>query len=80
MGITNRLIQSLSIANDKINLKNKDLYNSEILNLIAKLRNDIGEDNLKERAIELLKKEYVESGILQQYQLDDIIRDWIDYI
>ena len=80
MGITNRLIQSLSIANDKINLKNKDLYNSEILNLIAKLRNDTGEDNLKERAIELLKKEYVESGILQQYQLDDIIRDWIDYI
>lgn len=79
VGIANRLIQSLSIANNGVSIKNKDLYKEEILTMIANLRN-ISEDNLKQRSLDLLKEEYINTKILQQYQLDDIINDWIDYI
>jgi len=79
-GINNRLIQSLSIVDKSVSIKNKELYQQEMLNTAARLRDQHGDENLKDILMLELKKIYIDTNILNQHQLDDIIKDWIDYI
>lgn len=79
-GINNRLIQSLSIVDESVDIKNKELYQQEMLNTAARLRNEHGDENLKAILLSELKKNYIDTNILNQHQLDDIVSEWIDYV
>ncbi len=89
-GVRNRLINSISMLNPQVQLKDKDSFNNEMLNKASLIRADLEktmdpnntdfDKKLKENIEDQLKKDYVESGILKQTELDDIKNEWIDYI
>lgn len=84
-GIYNRMINSLHLLDPSVIVKDTNIINQEILNLCSKIRNDYecnnnNEITLKQTIITELNKEYVKTKLLTQIELDNIIKEWIDYI
>lgn len=84
-GVYNRLIDSLHLINPDIVVKNEEILNQEILNKCSKYRIDYEklenqDSSLKIYIMSELNNEYVKTKILKQSELDDIIKDWIDYV
>jgi len=89
-GIFNRIMNSINLLDEDVNIKSYDSLNSEIMNKCIVIRNNLElvldsnsqnfNDKLKENIKEELNKDYIESKILTQNQLDDILKVWIDYI
>lgn len=90
-GIFNRLLNSLNFLDDKVNVKSTNTLNDEMMNKCSRIRqimidNDINEndnnfdDMLKQRIRYELEKDYVDSNIITQEELDNIVNVWIDYI
>ena len=85
-GIFNRLINSINLLDNEVNIKTYDFLNEEIMNKCIAIRNTIDpnisnyEDVLKNKIKIEMSKDYIESKILTQSQLDDILNIWIDHI
>lgn len=88
-GIFNHIINSLNYIDNEVNIKSKDILNIEMMNKCSTLRkelekkniaDDIFDDKLKELIRLELKKDYVDTNILSQIELDNIINSWINYI
>jgi len=84
-GVYNRIIDSLNLLDNSVIVKNKNILNQEILNKSSKIRNDYEnlidpELTLKEYIRYQLNNDYVNTNILKQNELDNIINEWIDYI
>ena len=85
-GIFNRLVNSINLLDPEVNIKSYDFLNEEIMNKCISIRNAL-DDNimnydiiLKNKIRSELNKDYVDSKILTQEQLDDILNIWIDHI
>lgn len=85
-GIFNRVLNSLNYIDTFVNVKSTNVLNDEMMNKCSLIRNTLDEniddfDNkLKEKIREELKKDYVDTNIITQEELNNIINVWIDYI
>jgi hypothetical protein len=85
-GIFNRIINSINLLDNEVNIKTYDFLNEEIMNKCIAIRNTIDpnipnyEDVLKNKIKIEMNKDYIESKILTQSQLDDVLNIWIDHI
>lgn len=89
-GVHNRIVNSLNQLHPNIQIKDRDSINQEMLNKASAIRNNLEktidsndfnfDEKLKEKIKEEFNKDYVNSGILKQDQLNEIIQPWIDHI
>lgn len=85
-GIFNRVLNSLNYIDKDVNVKSTNVLNDEMMNKCSLIRNNLDEneddfDNkLKQKIRSELKKEYVDTNIITQEELNNIINVWIDYI
>jgi len=102
-GIFNRVVNSINMLDENVNIKSSDALNSEIMAkcvaIRSKLETDLDSESdelpaggdsthrrddfdniLKQKIKEELNKDYIESKILTQEQLNDITKIWIDHI
>ena len=85
-GIFNRIINSINLLDINVNIKTYDFLNEEIMNKCIAIRNTIDinipnyEKELKNKIRLEMNKDYVDTNILTQSQLDDILNIWIDNI
>jgi hypothetical protein len=88
-GIFNRIFNSINLLDEDVTLKSYDYLNEEIMNKCAIIRNNFDElDNeennsdtlLKNKIRDEIKKDYVDTKILTQEQLNDMLNIWIDHI
>lgn len=85
-GIFNRLINSINLLDIDVNIKTYDFLNEEIMNKCIAIRNTLETDipnydeELKNKIRLEMNKDYVNTKILTQNQLDDILDIWIDHI
>ena len=86
IGIFNRVLNSLNYVDNFVNVKSTNVLNDEMMNKCSLIRSTLDEnmddfDNkLKEKIREELKKDYVDTNIITQDELNNIINVWIDYI
>ena len=85
-GIFNRVLNSLNYVDNFVNVKSTNVLNDEMMNKCSLIRSTLDEnmddfDNkLKEKIREELKKDYVDTNIITQDELNNIINVWMDYI
>ena len=85
-GIFNRVLNSLNYIDKNVNVKSTTVLNDEMMNKCSLIRSQLDEniddfDNvLKQKIRSELKKDYVDSNIIKQDELNNIINVWIDYI
>ena len=89
-GIFNRLINSINLLDIEVNIKTYDFLNEEIMNKCIAIRNELETDtpnnddenneSLKNKIRLEMNKDYINTKILTQNQLDDILNIWIDHI
>ena len=85
-GIFNRVLNSLNYVDNFVNVKSTNALNDEMMNKCSLIRSNLDEneddfDNkLKRKIMEELKKDYVDTNIITQEELNNIINVWIDYI
>lgn len=85
-GIFNRIMNSINLLDNEVNIKSYDFLNEEIMNKCIAIRNTIDDnipnysDELKNKIKLEMNKDYVNTKILTQGQLDDILNIWIDHI
>ena len=85
-GIFNRIINSINLLDINVNIKTYDFLNEEIMNKCIAIRNTIDinipnyEKELKNKIRLEMNKDYVDTNILTQSQLDDILNIWIEHI
>ncbi len=89
-GVHNRIVNSLNQLHPNIQIKDRDSINQEMLNKASAIRNNLEktidsndfnfDEKLKEKIKEEFNKDYINSGILKQDQLNEIIQPWIDHI
>lgn len=85
-GIYNRIVNSINLLDPDVNIKSYDSLNDEIMNKCIAIRNNLSEDELdnddlfKNKIRSEMKLDYVDSNILSQEQLNDILNIWIDHI
>lgn len=83
VGCFNRIVDSLSIVDETVVLKSRDVVNREMMELCAKISSDNGglsDKDMKILILNELKKVYVESEIMTQKELDSYVSVWIDHI
>lgn len=82
-GIFNRIFNSINLLDEEVTLKSYDYLNEEIMNKCAIIRNnfdDLDNEAFKNKIREEMKKDYVDTNILSQDQLNDMLNIWIDHI
>jgi hypothetical protein len=92
-GIFNRIINSINLLDINVNIKTYDFLNEEIMNKCIAIRNTLDiniydnesdeneyNNSLKNKIRLEMNKDYVETKILTQSQLDDILNIWIDHL
>ena len=85
-GIFNRLINSINLLDIDVNIKTYDFLNEEIMNKCIAIRNTLDtnipnyEEELKNKIRLEMNIDYIDTKILTQSQLDDILNIWIDHI
>ena len=85
-GVFNRVLNSLNHIDTFVNVKSTNVLNDEMMNKCSLIRSTLDEniddfDNkLKKKIREELKKDYVDTNIITQEELNNIINVWIDYI
>jgi hypothetical protein len=85
-GIFNRLTNSINLLDNEVNIKTYDFLNEEIMNKCIAIRSTLDtnisnyEEELKNKIKIEMNKDYVNTKILTQSQLDDILNIWIDHI
>ena len=89
-GIFNRLINSINLLDIEVNIKTYDFLNEEIMNKCIAIRNELdtntpnnddeNNESLKNKIRLEMNRDYVNTKILTQNQLDDILNIWIDHI
>lgn len=83
VGCFNRIVDSLSIVDETVVLKSRDVVNREMMELCAKISSNnegLSDEDMKILLITELKNVYVRSGIMSQSELDSYISVWIDHI
>ena len=83
VGCFNRIVDSLSIVDETVVLKSRDVVNREMMELCAKISSDnegLSDKDMKILILNELKKVYVESEIMTQKELDSYVSVWIDHI
>ena len=88
-GIFNRLINSINLLDIEVNIKTYDFLNEEIMNKCIAIRkaletdtpnnDDENNESLKNKIRLEMNKDYINTKILTQNQLDDILNIWIDH-
>lgn len=85
-GIFNRVLNSLNYIDKNVNVKSTNVLNDEMMNKCSLIRSQLNDniddfDNrLKQKIRSELKKDYVDTNIITQEELNNIINVWIDYI
>ncbi len=89
-GIFNRIINSINLLDINVNIKTYDFLNEEIMNKCIAIRNTLEtsisdneneyNNSLKNKIRLEMNKDYVDTKILTQSQLDDILNIWIDHL
>ena len=89
-GIFNRLINSINLLDIEVNIKTYDFLNEEIMNKCIAIRNELdtnipdyddeNNESFKNKIRLEMNRDYVNTKILTQNQLDDILNIWIDHI
>lgn len=78
-GTTTRIIESVYINNPEKYPKTKHTINQEMLNTASKIRELYSDDTeFKEHLMKHYYKEY--QGILSHKEIDNTVKDWIDFI
>jgi hypothetical protein len=85
-GIYNRIVNSINLLDPDVNIKSYDSLNDEIMNKCIAIRNNLSDeesdndDLFKNKIRSEMKIDYVDSNLLSQDQLNDILNIWIDHI
>ncbi len=85
-GVFNRVLNSLNHIDTFVNVKSTNVLNDEMMNKCSLIRSTLDEteddfnNKLKQKIREELRKDYVDTNIISQEELNNIVNVWIDYI
>lgn len=80
-GISNRIINSLNGVDSDVNVIPKWALREEMMRKCGEIRNNLKDDvDLQNEITKILKKEYVDTNILNEEDFYNEINEWIEYV